>query len=136
MVYFRRYEIAPVMVLSKALESGDWNEIRAAVAAHPQEVKNPRIMGAAAAKGMLPALKLLHQHGADVNAVWRNYRPVHNLMQTEPHAASGKPSAERIECLRWLLANGADPELTGAWPSARALIIAAFVGAPEYVEVL
>ena len=41
-----------------------------------------------------------------------------------------------MACLEWLLENGADPELTGAWPSARAIIVAAFVGSPEYVKVL
>ncbi len=31
---------------------------------------------------------------------------------------------------------GADPELLGAWPSARALVIAAFSGRPEFVDCL
>lgn len=33
-----------------------------------------------------------------------------------------------------MLAHGADPEQPGAWPPARAMIIAAFVGEPEYVK--
>ena len=33
-----------------------------------------------------------------------------------------------------MLDNGANPELPGAWPPARAIIIAAFVGEPEYVK--
>jgi ankyrin repeat protein len=79
---------------------------------------------------------LLKEAGADLNASWRNYRPLHNLLQSEPHAAVGKPSPARLACLEWLLENGADPELLGAWPSARAIIVAAFVGSPEYVKVL
>jgi ankyrin repeat protein len=39
-----------------------------------------------------------------------------------------------LACLEWLLDQGADPEQLGAWPPARAIIIAAFVGAPEYVK--
>jgi ankyrin repeat protein len=48
----------------------------------------------------------------------------------------GKPEPQRLACLEWLLAHGADPELTGAWPPARALIVAAFAGEPAYVKVL
>jgi ankyrin repeat protein len=83
-----------------------------------------------------PALALLLQAGADLNASWRNYRPIHALLQEEPHAVAGKPAPARLACLEWLLDNGADPELLGAWPPARAIIIAAFVGSPEYVKVL
>jgi len=108
--------------------------IRAAVEADPAAVKIPRMIGTAAGRALLPAVKLLHKHGADLNAVWRNYRPLHNLMQTDPHSVAGKPGPERLVCLEWLLAHGANPELTGAWPAARALIVAAFVGEPEYVD--
>ncbi|HUI57285.1 MAG TPA: ankyrin repeat domain-containing protein [Bryobacteraceae bacterium] len=108
--------------------------VRAAIKADPQAAKNPRAIGQAAGAAFLPALQLLHKHGADLNAVWRNYRPLHNLMQSEPHAASAKPEPERLACLDWLLEHGANPELTGAWPPARAIIIAAFVGEPEFVK--
>jgi ankyrin repeat protein len=110
--------------------------IRAAVEEDPDAAKIPRMIGTAAGRANLPAVQLLHQYGADLNAVWRNYRPLHNLMQTDPHASAGKPSPERLACLEWLLANGADPELTGAWPPARALIVAAFVGETAYVKAL
>jgi hypothetical protein len=60
-----------------------------------------------------PALALLKKAGADLNASWRNYRPLHNLLQSEPHAAAGKPAPARLACLEWLLDNGADPELLG-----------------------
>jgi ankyrin repeat protein len=78
----------------------------------------------------------LKKAGADLNAVWRNYRPLHNLLQEGAHAVAGKPSPARIACLEWLLANGADPELPGAWPSSRAIVVAAFAGSPEYVKAL
>ena len=81
-----------------------------------------------------PAIALLHQNGADLNATWRGYRPLHALLQEEPHAAAGKPTVKRLDCLEWLLQHGADPEQPGAWPPARAIIIAAFVGEPEYVK--
>jgi ankyrin repeat protein len=124
------------MDLLQALQAGDMPAIRAAVKADPSAAKIPRMIGTAAGKANLPAVQLLRKHGADLNAVWRNYRPIHNLIQTDPHVAAGKPGPERLACLEWLLANGADPELTGAWPSARALIIAAFVGEPDYVKAL
>ncbi len=110
--------------------------LRAAIAADPKLARQPRLVGAAAGRAMRPALALLKRAGADLNASWRNYRPLHNLLQSEPHAAAGKPEPARLACLEWLLANGADPELLGAWPSARAIIVAAFVGSPEYVKVL
>jgi ankyrin repeat protein len=122
------------MGLLQALQAGDMAAIRAALKADPAAAKIPRMIGAAAGRALLPAVQLLHKHGADLNAAWRNYRPLHNLIQSDPHAAAGKPGPERLACLDWLLAHGADPELTGAWPPARALIIATFVGEPAYVE--
>ena len=118
----------------EALRAGNLAAVRARVLADPKAARQARAMNEAAARAFLPAVKLLHKHGADLNGVWRNYRPLHNLMQTDPHADAGKPSPQRLACLEWLLQNGADPELMGAWPSARAIIIAAFVGEPEYVK--
>jgi len=122
--------------LLQALREGRLDELRAAIAADPKVARQPRLVGTAAGRAMQPALALLKNAGADLNASWRNYRPLHNLLQEEPHAAAGKPAAARLACLEWLLANGADPEQLGAWPSARAIIVAAFVGSPEYVKVL
>ncbi len=79
-------------------------------------------------------LAVLHKQGADLNGVWRGYRPLHALLQESPHKGEGRPSPERLACLDWLLSHGADPELLAAWPPARAIIIAAFVGEPEYVQ--
>jgi ankyrin repeat protein len=122
--------------LLQALRDGNLAVLRAAIAADPKVARQPRLVGAAAGHASKPALVLLKRSGADLNASWRNYRPLHNLLQSEPHAAAGKPSPARLACLEWLLENGADPELLGAWPSARAIIVAAFVGSPEYVKVL
>jgi ankyrin repeat protein len=80
-------------------------------------------------------LDLMTRYGADLNAVDRHYRPLHALIQDKPHNGQG-PSPERLACLEWLLARGANPEGQGGWPSTRALILAAFAGAPEYVAVL
>jgi ankyrin repeat protein len=122
--------------LIQALREGDLDAVRNAIEADPKVARQARVVGAAAGRAMEPALVLLKKAGADLNASWRNYRPLHNLLQSEPHAAAGKPTPARLACLEWLLDNGADPEQHGAWPSARAIIVAAFVGSPEYVKVL
>jgi ankyrin repeat protein len=77
----------------------------------------------------------LKKRGGDLNASFRNYRPLHSLIQEHAHK-EGASTPKRAACLAWLLANGADTELTGAWPSMRALIVAAFTGTPDYVKVL
>ncbi|HXM41248.1 MAG TPA: ankyrin repeat domain-containing protein [Bryobacteraceae bacterium] len=119
-----------------ALREGNLEALRAAIAADPELARQPRLVVAAGGRAMQPALALLKKAGADLNASWRNYRALHALLQEEPHAAAGKPAPARLACLEWLLAHGADPEQLGAWPSARAIIVAAFVGSPEYVKAL
>jgi len=122
--------------LIQALREGKLDAVRAAIGADPEVARQGRAVVAAGGRAMQPALALLKKAGADLNASWRNYRALHALLQEEPHAAAGKPAPARLACLEWLLDNGADPELLGAWPSARAIIVAAFVGSPEYVKVL
>jgi ankyrin repeat protein len=122
--------------VKKLLESGDFAGFRAAVTSDPSAARHPKVVNCAAALANQKALQLLLKAGADLNGVYRNYRPLHNLLQTDPHKAAGKPSPDRLACLEWMLGNGANPELTAAWPSARAIIIAAFVGSPEYVATL
>jgi ankyrin repeat protein len=90
----------------------------------------------AATHSRLAELKQLVKRGGDINACYRNYRGLHALIQTRPHADATEPSAKQLACFKWMLAHGADPESLGAWPSARAIIIAAFRGAPEYIELL
>lgn len=120
----------------QALREGKLDALRAVIQAEPEVALQGRLVVAAAGRALQPALALLKEAGADMNASWRNYRALHALLQEEPHAAAGKPAPARLACLQWLLANGADPEQLGAWPSARAIIVAAFVGSPEYVQVL
>jgi len=97
----------------------------------PQVLARAAVM--CAGRAWQPALELLLRHGADLNGVWRGYRPLHALIQERPHGET-KPTPERLACLDWLLANGADAEQTGAWPPSRAIIVAAFMGEPEFVK--
>jgi len=91
----------------------------------------------AAQRADVGALKVLVGRGGDVNASYRNYRPMHALIQERPHDfPAGKAEPKRLSCLEWLLEHGAAPEALGAWPSSRAILVAAFVGVPEYVELL
>ena len=120
--------------LTQALRAGNLTRVRAAVKANAEAARHPRAIVEAGRWASVKAIELLHRSGADLNASWRGYRPLHALLQEDPHASSGKPSAERLACLGWLLEHGADPEQLGAWPPARAIIIAAFVGEPEYVK--
>ncbi len=82
------------------------------------------------------ALAALLAKGADLNAVWRGYRALHALIQEDPHAAAVRADKPRLACLEWLLEHGADPELSGAWPPARALLVAAFTGEQAFVDAL
>jgi ankyrin repeat protein len=80
------------------------------------------------------ALALLIKHGGDINTSARQYRALHALLQEDAHATCAKPSRQRLACLDWMLAHGADPESTGGWPPTRAIVTAAFAGSVEYVE--
>jgi len=120
--------------LIEALRTGKLPEVRAAIKADPAAARHARVIGEAGRLAFQKAIELLVKNGADLNAAFRGYRPLHSLMQEDTHAATGKPSAARLVCLDWMLAHGADPEQSGAWPPARAIIIAAFVGEPEYVK--
>lgn len=121
-------------VLIEALRSGRLTAVRQAIAADPKAARHPRAVVEAGRLAFQPALALLQSKGADLNASWKNYCALHNLLQEDAHAETGKPSPGRLACLDWMLANGADPERPAAWPAARAIVIAAFVGQPEYVE--
>ncbi len=95
----------------------------------------PRAIVEAGRLAWKPGLALLHKHGGDLNSSYRNYRAIHSLIQEKPHEG-GSSTPKRVACLEWLLAHGADPELTGAWPAVRAIIVAAFMGEPAYIDVL
>jgi hypothetical protein len=119
--------------LVAAIRSGKIASVRAALAAAPEAARHPQGIGAAAGHAFLPALRLLHRAGADSNACWKNYRPLHNVIQSEPneHQAASKNG---LACLDWLLAHGADPGLLAGWPAVRPLILAAFTGERAYVK--
>ncbi|MBS1824194.1 MAG: ankyrin repeat domain-containing protein [Acidobacteria bacterium] len=118
------------------LRNGKLADVRDYLTARPDAAKSPRPVVEAGRLAWKQALAELRKHGADLNASWRGYRALHALLQEEPHREE-KPAAPpqaRLECLDWLLANGADPELPGAWPPARALLIAAFTGVHPFVQ--
>ncbi len=77
----------------------------------------------------------LRREGGDVNGSWQHYRPLQAVMQPAPQQPA-KADSKRVNCLKWLLEQGADPEALGGWPSARAILVAAFSGEPAYVEAL
>jgi len=109
-----------------ALRSENLSALRTAIHVNPEAARHPRVMVEAAQRAFQPAVAFLQRNGADLNASYRNHRPLHVLLQEDPHGEGRRPSRERLACLDWLLANGADPEQLGVWPSARAIIIAAF----------
>ena len=120
--------------VATAVKAQDLPALKRALAKHNGPIPGQAIV-AAAQLAWKPGLALLHEHGADFNATFKNYRPLHALIQEEPHAEA-TATAARVACLKWLIKHGADPELAGAWPAARVLVIAAFTGQPAYVEAL
>jgi ankyrin repeat protein len=117
-----------------ALDARSVPALTRALDAHPGPPP-VRVVVEAARRAWMEGLALLEKCGADLNGCHRHYRPLHALIQERAH--DGAPaSAERVACLEWLLAHGASPEATGAWPAARALVIAAFAGEPAYVTAL
>jgi ankyrin repeat protein len=123
--------------LIEAIRGGKLAAVRAAVNADPEAARHPKYMVAAGRLSSLPVIQLLHRNGSDLNASYKKYSALSNLIQENPHAAAdGKADPDRLACLAWMLEHGADPEQLSAWPPARAIIIAAFVGQPEYVKAL
>ena len=120
--------------LIDALRSRKIAAVRSLIKSDPEQARRPRYIVETGRRAFQSAMALLVTNGSDINAIHRGYRPLHSLLQEEAHKPAAKPSAERLICLDWMLENGADPELPGAWPPARAIIIAAFVGEPEYVK--
>ena len=124
----------PPVDLHAVLRRGNLADVRAALRADPASARSPRLVTEAGRLAWREGLALLVRAGADLNASWRGYHPLHALIQDAPHARRVKPSSERLNCLDWMLAHGADPDLAGAWPPARALVVAAFVGERAYVD--
>ena len=120
--------------LIEALQRGDLSALRACIKQNQKLACSPQVVLEAARLGWVEAFDLLLRNGADPNVRWRGYRPLHALIQEEPHGKRGSLPAERVAALRWLFERGADPEQLGGWPSTRAIVTAAFVGEPKYVE--
>ena len=120
--------------LKAAIASRDLAALKAALRKAPVPV-HAKVVGQAAGAGWLSGLRAIGAHGADLNAIYRNYRPMHALIQEKPHAGGSSPP-ERVKCLEWLLEHGADPQLQGAWPLASAIVTAAGTGEGTYVRVL
>jgi ankyrin repeat protein len=124
----------PSSNLTTAVAAQDLKALERSLKAHRGAIP-ARVVVGAGQLGWKEGLARLKTHGADLNASYRNYRAIHALIQEKPHAG-GSSTPKRVRCLEWLLANGADPELTGAWPSMRAIIVACFTGEVAYVDVL
>lgn len=106
--------------------------LRAAIR-DPSAARKPQWIVEAARQGDPEAVAACLRAGADPNANWRGYRPLHALIQEKPHAGARDPDRERRTALDRLLRAGADPEQLGAWPPARAILVAAFTGIAEFV---
>lgn len=117
-----------------AIKARDLVGLRVAAAKDLKTARSPRALIAAGFEAWKPALVLLHKIGADLNESYKGYRALHGVVQTAPHCDSPKPTAGRRACLDWLLAHGANPELTAGWPPARAALVAAFSGERAFVD--
>ena len=122
--------------LIEYLRAGDLAGVKAYLRDDPDAARSAQIVGEGGRLAWKPALELLLRNGADPNARFKGYRPLHSMIQERPHAQHDGGSAGRISCLKWLLAKGADPEQFGGWPSTHAIITAAFVGEPAFIEEL
>ena len=112
-----------------AVKARDRDALAAVLERTPRVARSSRLIVGACQGAWLDGASLLADHGADVNASYRGYRPLHALIQETPHGATpAAPGPERMACLEWLLGRGADPELAGAYPPTRAVLIAAFAG--------
>ena len=122
--------------LIEFLRTGDLAGVKAYLADDPEAARSAQVVCEAGRLAWKQALEVLLKYEADLNGEYRGYRPLHSMIQEKPHTQHEQPPASRITCLRWLLSKGADPEQLGGWPSTRAIITAAFVGEPDYVEEL
>lgn len=122
--------------LIESLRAGDLVDVKVLVKRDPETARSPKVIVEAGRLGWKEALELLLNYGANPNAMSRGYRALHSLIQESPHKGHDPATRSRVACLKWLLANGADPEQLGGWPASRAIITAAFVGQHGYIEEL
>jgi len=119
-----------------ALKRADLKALDAALARDPSLARKPQVILTASGLARIDVFEKLVARGADLNASWRGYRPLHSVIQGEAPHREVDDAAGRRECLAWLLDHGADPEQKGAWPPARAILVAAFGGIVPFVETL
>lgn len=119
----------------QVLRERDLEEFRMLASEQPKLLAQAQVVCEAGRLAWREALEICLACGADLNGMNRGYRPLHAAIQEKTHGHTAM-DAERLGTIAWLLENGADPELPAAWPAARALLIAAFAGLPEVVEVL
>ena len=120
----------------KAIRAGETARVRSELHDRPELASKARLVVDAARFARPACLRLLLQRGADPDAKYRGYRPLHALIQERPHGEAGVVSDERLRCLDLLLEAGADPRQQAAYPPAGALPIAAFTGLSPFVEAL
>lgn len=128
---------ADFQLLVKAVRKGETDLVRALLREEPALAAKPRLIVDAARTARSDVLRLLLERGADADAVYRGYRPLHALIQERPHGEGqdGVPQ-DRLRCLALLLEAGADPRSQAAFPPAGALLVAAFTGLAPFVDAL
>lgn len=87
--------------LIESLRTGGLAKVSAMIRSEPETARRPQAVGEAARLGWSEALELLLNHGADLNASWRNHRLLHSVIQEKPHS-------ERPSDVAWMEA---------AWPA-------------------
>lgn len=120
----------------EAIEEQDVETVNKLLNRMPELALTSRVICEAGRVAYQKTLVALHRQGADLNGMYRGYRPIHALIQEKPHKDRRAATRLRILCLKWMLAHGADPELLGGFPPARALLVAAFTGEEGYVNAL
>lgn len=94
----------------------------------------PKLLNAAAAKADRAEMERLLKAGADPNACYRNYSPLHVLMEERPHGEPADPSKEKLRCADLLCKYGANMEVLGGWPAVRPMLTAAKLGSTVWLE--
>jgi hypothetical protein len=89
---------SPLMAdaLISAIRGGKLAAVRTAVKANPGAARHPKYMVAAGQLGSLSILQLVHRNGSDINAAYKNYTALSNLIQTNPYAAAAKADPKRL----------------------------------------
>jgi ankyrin repeat protein len=82
-----------------------------------------------------PILQQLLRQGANPNAPWRGYPPLHTLTQRDAHTVA-PVTPQILACIEILLDHGADPLVPAGFPPTSVLRLAAFSGAQAIIDLL